>query len=100
MKPIRTRRRSDVLANLDASESAPIAGRWRPHPSAAATAAGAVKPRSHGAAFLIPVSPTALCLPPAVPFTPSQGVCTPSPTSIGGMWVPHPFFQQWASMVR
>lgn len=39
---------------------------------------------------------------PAVPFTPSQGVCTPSPTNMAAMWVPHPFFQQqqaWATMV-
>ncbi|KAL4437312.1 hypothetical protein ABPG75_004451 [Micractinium tetrahymenae] len=36
-----------------------------------------------------------------IPFTPSQGVCTPSPTNMAAMWVPHPFFQQqqaWASM--
>lgn len=44
-------------------------------------------------------SPCALL---AVPFTPSQGVCTPSPTNMAAMWVPHPFFQQqqaWTSMV-
>lgn len=38
---------------------------------------------------------------PAVPFTPSQGVCTPSPTNMAAMWVPHPFFSQPAwGMVR
>ncbi|KAI3424817.1 hypothetical protein D9Q98_008203 [Chlorella vulgaris] len=37
----------------------------------------------------------------AIPFTPSQGVCTPSPTNMAGVWVPHPFFhhqQAWGSM--